>query len=81
MSESPYQRSYDDGYDEGAERLADAERVLRLCAGYLADKNAGRVGKFNATAQALEDYFGEPSLRSIADTSSALHNEPCDKQT
>jgi hypothetical protein len=52
-------------------RLAEAERVLRTCAAYLADKNAGKVGRFNATAQALEDYFGEPSLRSIADTSGA----------
>jgi hypothetical protein len=55
-------------------RLDQAERVLRLCAGYLADENAGRVGKFNATARALEDYFGEPSLRSIADTSSEVRD-------
>jgi hypothetical protein len=52
------------------DRLDEAEKVLRLCAGYLADKNAGQAGKFNATARALEDYFGEPSLRRIADTSS-----------
>jgi hypothetical protein len=29
--------------------------------------DAGMVGRFNATARAIEDYFGEPSLRRIAD--------------
>lgn len=51
-----------------------ADTALRICARYLANRNAGRTDGFNEACRAVEAYFGVPSVSAVAPDPACQHD-------